>query len=546
MRDRVAVEDLLASIEESALTRRQLVGRVGLGMGALSAAGFLVACGDAKKSTGQVKKGGTVTIGAEEDAYVLSGEAANVGQYPLNANIFEGLVRMDPNYGIVPVLATSWSLKGGDTWRFILRQGVKMHNGQPFDAKSVKYSFDRIAAQGGGTPGFKKGGTKIVDDFTVDVTPSFPNLRLVEQIVHPENYIVAAGTDPVKQPTGTGPFQYGSYKRQQQLVVNRFAGYWATPALLDSIVFKFLPENNARRLALEAGDIALMLGVPSETAANLKQKGFQVYLSPAGGYEAMYQNIGGKKGHTLLQDKAVRQAVEYAIDRDALIAGVFNGQAVAEQTMVPSRLLGAEASKVKGYTYDQAKAKQLLDGAGWAAGGDGTRSKGGKPLELELISGFPSAAVHTGVPEFVQDQLKRVGIAVKIVKTADNAAYTARMKSLEGDLWLERGNQNDANPSFLPALLFSKKGLFGPGDYQTMFSPGGAFETVINKALSAPSEDQVKSLVADGMHTLIDDDAIVVPLAGVGQISASSDKVKGFAPQPSTLQVRYDRLALST
>jgi peptide/nickel transport system substrate-binding protein len=546
MRDRDVIEDLLVALGDASLTRRQLVNRFGLGVGALSAAGFLAACGDDnKKTTGQVKRGGTATIGAEEDAYVLKGDGANVGQYPLNANIFEGLVRMDPSYGIIPVLATSWTVRG-DTWRFVLRQGVKLHNGQPFDAKSVKYSFDRIAAQGGGTPGFKKGGTKIVDPYTVDVTPSFPNLRLLEQIVHPENYIVADGTDPVAQPTGTGPFRYGSYERQQQLVVNRFAGYWGTPALLDRIVFKFLPENNARRLALQSRDVDLILGVPSETAATLKQNGFSVFVSPAGAYEAMYQNIGGKKGHTLLQDSNVRHAIEYAIDRESLIAGVFNGQAVAEQTMVPSRVLGDHASKIVGYTYDQAKAKQLLDTAGWKVGGDGTRTKGGKPLELQLISGFPSAAVHTGVPEFVQDQLKRVGIAVKIVKTADGPAYDARTKSLDGDLWLERGNQNDANPSFLPALLFSKKGLFGPGDYQTMFAPGGAFETVINKSLSAADEDQVKSLVADAMHTLIDEDAIVVPLAGVPQIAASSAKIKGFVAQPSTLQVRYDRLALST
>ena len=153
MRDRDVLEDLLASLEDASITRRQLVERLGLGVGALSAAGLLAACGssDNKKSSGQIKRGGTATIGAEEDAYVLSGDGANVGQYPLNANIFEGLVRMDPNYGIVPVLATSWTLQGGDTWRFVLRQGVKMHNGQPFDAKSVKYSFDRIAAQGGGT-----------------------------------------------------------------------------------------------------------------------------------------------------------------------------------------------------------------------------------------------------------------------------------------------------------------------------------------------------------------------------------------------------------
>ena len=544
MRDR---EDLerppWAVLDSAGLTRRQLVGRAGVGIGLLSVPGLLSACGDDKKSSTDVMKGGTVTIGAEKDAYVLSGPEANVGQYPLNANIFEGLVRMDPNYGILPVLATSWSLRD-DTWRFNLRRGVKMHNGETFDARSVKHSFDLIADQGGGSPGLTKKGTKIVDPYTIDVTPKFPNLRLIEQIVHPIYSIAATGTDPVKKPTGTGPFQLGKYDRQQQLVVDRFAGYWGTPAILERIIFKFLPDNNARRLALESGDVALILGVANETAANLKGKGFSVYVSPAGAYEAFYQNISGRKGHTILQDSDVRHAIAYAIDREALIAGVFNGQAQAEQTMIPSRVLGEHAGKVKGYTHDPAKAMSLLDAAGWKAADGGTRRKGDRPLELQLISGFPDSDVHAGVPEFVQDQLKRVGISVKIVKTVDSAGYTARTKSNEGDLWLERGNQNDANPSFLPALLFSQKGLFGPNDYQTMFAPGGKFEKFIADALAAPAGERVKSLVAEAMHTLIDEEAIVVPLAGISQISASSDKVTGFVAQPSSLQVRYDRLAL--
>ena len=541
-------DDLLAQWYDEELTRRQAVRRLGLGVGVLSAGGLLGACGSSDKKSGgggKVRKGGALIVGAEEDGYTLSGDEANVGQYPLNVNIFEGLVRMDPNYGIVPVLATSWALQGENTWRFKLRSGVKMHDGNAFDAASVKYTFDRIAAKGGGTPGFEKGGTKIVDDFTVDVTPSFPNQRLIEQIVHPEYAIVAAGTDPVKKPTGTGPFQLADYKRQQEIAVKRFAGYWSTAPILDTITFKFLPDANARRLALEASNVQLILGVPNETAAALKSKGFSVFVSPAGAYEAMYANIGGLKGFTLLQDSAVRHAIEYAIDRDALVAGVYNGQAHSEQTMVPSRVLGAHASDVKGYTHDPEKAKQMLDAAGWKAADGDVRKKGGRELELQLISGFPSAAVHTGVPEFVQDQLKQVGIGVKIVKTPDDAAYTARTGSLRGDLWLERGNQNDANPSFLPALLFSKKGLFGPGDYQKMFAPGGSFDTTINKALSARGEEEVQALVGEAMHDLIDEQAIVIPLAGISQISAATDKVKGFEAQPSALQVRYDRVGLT-
>lgn len=375
MRDPEIVEHLLANLGDDLMTRRQLARRAGLGAALLGGSSWLAACGKDEK---KVKQGGKLTIGADEDGYTLTGEEANVGQYPLNVNIFEGLVRMDPSYGIVPVLATSWALRGGNTWRFQLRRGVKMHDGKPFKADSVKYSFDRIAAKGGGTPGFDKRGTKIVDDYTVDVTPSFPNLRLVEQIVHPENYIVAAGTDPVKHPTGTGPFRFGSYQREQQIVVKRFAGYWGKPAVLDQITFKFLPDNNARRLALESGNVALILQVPSDAVAGLKGKGFDVHASRPGAYEAMYANIGGHKGYTLLQDSAVRHAIELAIDRQALIKGVFNGQASAEQTMVPARVLGRYAGDVKGYPHDPARAKQMLDAAGWRAASGGIRQKGGR------------------------------------------------------------------------------------------------------------------------------------------------------------------------
>jgi peptide/nickel transport system substrate-binding protein len=549
MAEEGSFDEVLIELLERGVTRREAVRRISIGVGALSAAGWLAACGssddDDDKGAATPKKGGILTVGAEEDAYPLSGDEANVGQYPLNANIFEGLVRMDPDYGIVPVLATSWSIRQGKTWRFKLREGVKMHDGTPFTAESVVYSFDRIAAKGGGTPGFVKGGTKAVDDLTVDISPKFANLRLLEQIVHPEYSIAATGTDPVKKPTGTGPFRFGSYQRQKQLVVKRFDDYWGTPALLDEIRFKFLPDANARRLALESGEVGLILGVPSDAAQSLEGKGFTVHTSAPGAYEAMYANIGGHKGYTLLQDDAVRHAIEYAIDRDALVKGVFNGQGNTEQTMVPARLLGADAKKIQGYTYDTAKAVQLLEGAGWKAGDGGIRAKGGRKLELQLISGFPSAAVHTGVAEFVQDQLKRVGIGVKIVKTPDSAAYTARTESLQGDLWLERGNQNDANPSFLPALLFSEKGLFGPGDYQKMFAPGGECDKDITAALAAPDEPRVKSLVADAMHTLIDTEAIVIPLAGVPQIAASGKTVSGFVPHPSALQVRYDRVGLT-
>lgn len=541
---------LLERPSRTPLARVGLLRRATVLAGALALAALLGACGgDGGGETDEgatPQRGGTLIVGAGEDSYETKGAEADVGQYPLNANIFEGLVRMDADYAIVPALATEWEFKAPNTWRFTLRQGVKFHDGTPFDATAVKYTFDRVAETGGGTLGLGPKSTKVIDDFTVEVTPKFENRRLVEQAVHPSYSIIAPGSNPGTKPIGTGPFSFTSYKKQEEIAVARFDGYWGEKALLDGIRFRFLPEANARRLALEAGEVDLILDVPREAVESLKSKDFTIATSPVGAYSALYQNISGKKGYTILQDPAVRHAIAYGFDREALVAGVLEGLAADEQTMIPARLLGEEnAGKVEGYSYDPDRARQLLDDAGWTAAGEGIRSKGGKKLELELVNGFPSSQTHGAVPEYLQGELAKVGIGIKIVKTPDTASYEERLASGEGDLWIEQGSQNDANPAFLPALLFWSVGLFGDIGYQPLFAPGKAFDELVVKALAGPDSEEVKSIVADAMSVLIDDEAVVTPLAGIYRINGMKNKVKDFEAHPSGLQVRYEQVFLA-
>lgn len=494
-------------------------------------------------SSGAVEQ--KLIVGADEDGYTTEGAEADVGQYPLNANIFESLVRMSEDYEIEPALATSWEFVAPNTWRFELREGVTFHDGTPFDAGAVKYTFDRVAKTGGGTPGLAKDGTKVVDDYTVEVTPQFENRRLLEQLVHPSYSIIAPGSNPGKEPIGTGPFSLVDYARQQRIVVERYDDYWGDPAQLDEITFRFLPDPNARRLALEAEEVDLVLDMAREAIPDLESKGFVITESQPGAYSAMYLNISGQKGYTILEDSDVRHAIGYAIDRDTLIAGLFEGLATDEQTMVPSRLLGeSNASKVEGYTFDPARAEQLLEDAGWTMGSGGVREKDGQPLRLELINGFPSAADHGAVPEFIQGQLADVGIEVEIVKTPDTASYEERLAAGEGDIWMEQGSQNDANPLFLPALLFWSVGLFGDIGYQQLFAPGDEFDVLIEDALATPNPAKVKELVGEAMHVLIDQEAVVIPLAGLYRINVLTDEVQGFETHPSALQIRFDTVSM--
>lgn len=506
------------------------------------------ACGTAEPTGPSGRQ--QLTVGLGEDTYVVEEPEADVGFTP--RAIFEGLVQMSPDYEVEPRLATRWELIEPNTWRFHLRDGVTFHDGTPFTAEAVKYTFDRIAEAGGGTLQLGPDSTEIVDDLTVDVTPTVENRRLVEQLVHPSNSIVAPGSEPGEKPVGTGPFRFTEYVSGQQLVVERNGEYWGEQARLDQITFRFIPESNARRLALQSGDIDVMLDVPLDAVGSLESSGFVVDEPAPGVYEAMYANISGEAGYTTLQDENVRKAVAYGIDRTALVEGVFDGLAADEQTMIPARLLGPAADTVEGYSYDRGRAARLLEQSGWRPGDDGIRRKGGERLTLELVNGFPSSQDHGAVAEFLQAQLRGVGIDVEIITTPDAASYEERLNSLRGDLWLEQGNQNDANPAFLPGLLFWEEGLSGNIGYQPLFAPGwppeepqprvgdGGFDRTIVEALAAPDSTQVKQLSAEAMRLLVDEHAIVLPLAGLIRPIAVRSEVKGLSAHPSAIQVQYD------
>ncbi|MCA1570304.1 MAG: ABC transporter substrate-binding protein, partial [Chloroflexi bacterium] len=367
---------------------------------------------------------------------------------------------------------------------------------------------------------------------------------LVEQLVHPQWTMLAPGTNPGERTIGTGPFKFVSYAAKESMVVERNPDYWGGAPKLERITFRFIPEQNSRRLALESGEADVILDVPREAVAPLKAKGFTIANSEPGEQEAIFANISGLAGRTILQDSAVRHAIAYAIDRRALLTGVLENQAVDEQTWLPSRLLGREnTAKINGYTYDPARANQLLQGAGWVAGSDGVRQKDGKRLTLEMIVGFPTAEVHGSIPEFLQDQLRKVGIESNIVKTPDRASNSARVAAGEGDLFLVRGSQNDTNPTFHLNFLFFSRGPSGQQGYARLVGPGGKVDDLITQALADPDSEKVKSLTGEAWRVLIDEEAIVIPLAAVFRINATAKTVKGFTSQPSDLQVLFTEVS---
>ena len=533
---------------QPSVTRRRFVQLAGATAGVASLGGIITRRYGASVLA-QDAPGGELIVGATADAYRTEPNRATIGMYAVNTNIFESLVRLTPDYQVEPLLAESWEFVEPNTFRFILRQGVTFHDGTPFTAEAVKWSMNRIALAGGGSIGVDENSTQVIDDFTVEITPIRPNRQLVQQLNHPVNSIVAPNSEPAEARIGTGPFREVEYAKEDRYVVEAYDGYWGDKPALSRITFRFIPDATTRLLALQSGEVDLVYEVPKESAGELETLGdFTLGTSQVGAYEALYVNIHGAEPYDIGQDRSVREALAHAIDKDAIVSGVWQGNAEPSQTMIPPAILGPAAGGVQGTTFDPERAKQLLDAAGWVPGDNGIRTKAGRELKLTMIVGFPNAEIHKPMPEFVQAQLEDIGIALEIVQTPDTATYEARLATGEGDLWAEAGAQNDGNPCFLPDLLFYSPDPNGDPEsamYGNAFAPGAAFDAHIEECRSATSTEAVQEAAAAAMRVLIDEEFVVIPLAGTYRLYGVAANVQGFEAHPSGVNQRWTGVSVT-
>lgn len=350
-------------------------------------------------------------------------------------------------------------------------------------------------------------------------------------MVHPEYSILRSDTVPGTKGPGTGPFSWVEYVPKSRVVVSRNANYWGSKAKPSRLTFNFEPDANSRALALSAGQLDVTVDVDYPSVANLRRRsGVEIVSAPVGAYNAMYANIHGRAPYTICSDPSVREALEVGIDRQALIASVFAGQATVSHTLLPPALLGSAGSVIKGFSYDPVRARSVLDAAGWKAFSGGIRSKGGVPLQLVLVNGFPDAATNAGVPEFVQASLRQIGIGITIKTEPDTDSYSAALSSGSGDLFLETGNQNDANPAFLPQVLFYGNPA---SSYSKLFDPGSSFDKLIGAALDATTTAAVNQDVANAIHVVEDVAKVFIQLAGIFRIFGLRSDIRGLVPHPS-------------
>ena len=502
--------------------------------------------------------GGTFVFAASSDPVMLDPAFASDGEsFRVARQIFEGLVGTVPGTADpAPLLATEWtSTEDGLSHTFTLQDGVTFHDDTPFDAEAVCANFDRWYGWEGVNQsenlsyyygilfkGFENnvdpereagiyGGCTADEELQATITLTAPFAGFIQALSLPafamqsptamEQY-GADGTegsedDPrfseyaTAHPTGTGPFRFGSWERGQQVTLERNADYWGEQASIDEAIIRTIDDGNARRQALQNGDIDGYDLVAPGDVEGLEAEGFTIAQRDP--FNILY--LGFNQAVPELADIRVRQAISHAIDRDALISqSLPEGTTPADQFM-PDLVVG-HADAVTEYPYDPDRARALLAEAGVS--------------DLAVTFNYPTGVSRPYMPSpedtflALQTQLQAVGITVTPQQDAW-VDYLERIRSgadhgihLLG--WT--GDYND--PDNFVGTFFGAPGNEWGFDNPELFSALTAARALATVEEQEPAYEAINQQISDFVPG--------VPLANPVPSLAFAPTVEGYEPSP--------------
>jgi peptide/nickel transport system substrate-binding protein len=326
----------------------------------------------------------------------------------MNINMYDSLLHKNTKLEYEPSLATMWKALNDTTWEFKLRRGVKFHNGDPFSAEDVKFSFDRVldpntkSPQYGNIRGIKE--VKIIDPDTVHLITDKPFPLLLERVVFfpiiPKKHFEKVGAQAFAEsaPVGTGPYKFVEWKRDQYLKMERFTEHWRGPAPTKNLIIRVIPETSTQVAELKTGGVDIVRNLAPDLIPDLKAHS-NTYVSTAPILRTHYVMLDMREAP--FTKKEVRQAANYAIDRQAIIDKLMGGLGRAVPTVINPMAFGYDPT-VEGYGYDPKKAKELLKQAGYPNGVDitlhiGTSEAFGRQLAEAITEMLTEVGLRTNL-----------------------------------------------------------------------------------------------------------------------------------------------------
>jgi len=476
----------------------------------------------------------TQALAAKDVVFAVASTFTTTDPYDANDTLsqamaksfYEGLFGFDKDMKLIPVLADSYTVSpDGLVYTIKLKRGVKFHDGTDFKADAVKANLDRVTNPENtlkryGLYNNNIAKTEAVDDYTARITLKTPFSPFIAQLAHPSTVMISPtaltkyGKDIASNPVGTGPFKFVEWQRTDYLKVAKFDGYWKKGyPKVDTITWKPVVDNNARAALMQTGEAHFTFPLPYEQADLLKSKPeLEVVAAPSIVLRYLSMNTQQKP----FDNPKVRQAIAYAINKDALAKVAFNGYATAADGMAPE---GVEyAVKIGPWPYDVAKAKQLMTEAGYPNG-----------FETELWSAYNHTTAQK-VTQFLQQQLGQIGIKAKITlleagqrvekveSWQDPATAPVRLYYVG---WSTSTGEADWA---LRPLLYS--GSFPPSLFNTAYYKNPKFDSDIKEAQLTTDSAKKAALYKDAQQTAWGD-APWAPLVTEKLLSAHNKKLSG-------------------
>lgn len=442
----------------------------------------------------------------------------------LNKNLYNNLVRFNADMKIVPDLATKWEVSpDGLTWTFELRQGVKFHDGTDFNAEAVKKCLERVLDPNTGSPRRSVlamiKSVEAVDTHKVKITTSYPCGSFLQQLSHPVAAMISPaaiekyGKDLSRNPVGTGPFKLKEWVSGDRITMEANPQYFGGAPKVKELVFRVVPEDASRVMLLESGQVDVALRVPVVDLDRLsKNKDISLIRTPT--VMTMYVALHNQRGP--LQDVRVRQALNYAVNKEVMVRDVVGGLGVVADAPISPATWGHAA--IGAYPYDPDRARKLLADAGFADG-----------FDIELWTPVGRYLMDRQLAENLQAQLAQVGVRVKI-RQWEFQALMAEVKKGQFDMVLLGWSPStgDADQGLYPVFHSSQ----WPPNSNRAHYKNTDVDRLLEQAKEETNEEARRQLYAQA-EKIIMDEAPWIFLFYPEQVVATRAGVKGLEVLPT-------------
>ncbi|WP_042474790.1 glutathione ABC transporter substrate-binding protein [Bacillus ndiopicus] len=485
---------------------------------------ILQACSTANKSSETKSGDGESSSSADELIILRQSDATSLDPHftvdvssanVAHGKVYETLLTFDKNRNFTPLLAKSWEQVDDTTWTFELNEGITFHDGAAFNAEAVKATFDRLLDPATASPQRDKLGmiqsVTVDDEYKITMKLNQPYAGLLAILASQESSILSPkalqeNPDGLKtHPVGTGPFVFESWTSGQSIVLKANDNYWGKKPAYKTVTFKIVPEASTRLAMVENGEAHISDQVPVTELARIENSSTMSLFRTEGlAVDFVGFNV------EVMKDEKVRQAISQAIDREAIISGVFeNVGTLANSAMSP--MVVGYSKNVKAYDYDIQKAKSLLQEAGFAEG-----------TTIRLLTDDRKERVN--MAEVIQSQLKGIGINLEI-QVVEWGTFIDELTQKKHEMFISGWGNATGDGDYNQYNLFHTASHGPAGNF--FYYSNTEVDKIIEEARGEGDLTKRAGLYEKAMQIELDE-AVYIPIRSYEHLAIYNNNVKNF------------------